>query len=37
MAVAALKNHNGVEMKLTATTAGVKFALAGAGVTVKLK
>jgi hypothetical protein len=37
MAVAALKNQNGVEMKLTATTAGVKFALAGAGVTVKLK
>jgi hypothetical protein len=37
MAVAALKNQNGVEMKLTATTQGVKFALAGAGVTVKLK
>lgn len=37
MAVAALKNQNGVEMKLTATTQGVKFALAGAGVTVKMK
>ena len=37
MAVAALKNQNGVEMKLTATTQGVKFALAGAGVTIKLK
>jgi hypothetical protein len=36
-AVAALKNQNGVEMKLTATTQGVKFALAGAGVTIKLK
>jgi hypothetical protein len=36
-AVAALKNQNGVEMALTATTQGVKFALAGAGVTVKLK
>jgi len=35
--VAVLKNQNGVEMKLTATTQGVKFALAGAGVTVKLK
>ena len=37
MAVAALKNQNGVEMNLTATTQGVKFALAGAGVAVKLK
>ena len=37
MAVAALKNQNGVEMKLTATTQGVKFALAGGGVTVKMK
>jgi hypothetical protein len=36
-AVAAMKNQNGVEMSLTATTQGVKFALAGAGVTVKLK
>jgi hypothetical protein len=36
-AVAALKNQNGVEMALTATTQGVKFALAGAGVTIKLK
>ncbi len=35
--VAALKNQNGVEMSLAATTQGVKFALAGAGVTVKLK
>jgi len=35
--VAALKNQNGVEMSLTATTQGVKFALAGAGVSVKLK
>jgi len=35
--VAVLKNQNGVEMKLTATTQGVKFALAGAGVDVKLK
>jgi len=37
MAVAALKNQNGVEMKPTATTQGVKFALAGGGVTVKMK
>lgn len=35
--VAALKNQNDVQMELTATTQGVKFALAGAGVTVKLK
>ena len=35
--VAALKNQNGVEMDLTATTKGVKFALAGAGVTITLK
>src|SRR5262245_12287516 len=35
--VAVLKNQNGVEMSLTATTQGVKFALAGAGVSVKLK
>jgi len=33
----ALKNQNGVEMTLTATTQGVKLALAGAGVTIKLK
>jgi hypothetical protein len=33
----ALKNQNGVEIALTATTKGVKFALAGAGVEVKLK
>jgi len=37
MAVAALKNQNGVEMKLTATSQGVKLTLAAAGVTVKLK
>ena len=36
-AVATLKNQNGVEMGLTATTQGVKFALAGAGVSIKLK
>src|SRR6266403_3356704 len=36
-AAAALKNQNGVEMNLTATTQGVKLALAAAGVTVKLK
>ena len=35
--VAALKNQNGVEMSLVATTQGVKLALAGAGVTIKLK
>jgi hypothetical protein len=35
--VAALKNQNGVEMDLIATTAGVKLALAGAGVSIKLK
>ena len=34
---ATLKNQNGVEMGLTATTQGVKFALAGAGVSIKLK
>src|SRR5215467_331889 len=36
-AVAALKNQNGVEMNLVATTQGVKLALAGAGVSIKLK
>ena len=36
-AVATLKNQNGVEMGLTATTQGVKFALAGAGGSIKLK
>jgi len=36
-AVAALKNQNGVEMSLTATTQGVKLTLAGAGVSIKLK
>jgi hypothetical protein len=35
--IAALKNQNGVEMNLTATTQGVKLTLAAAGVTVKLK
>jgi len=35
--VAALKNENGVEMDLIATTQGVKLALAGAGVSIKLK
>src|SRR5262245_12016423 len=35
--VAALKNQNGVEMALTATAQGVRFALAGAGVSIKLK
>ena len=33
----ALKNQNGVEMKLTATTQGVKLALATAGINIKLK
>ena len=35
--VAALKNQNGVDMSLTATTQGVKLSLAAAGVTIKLK
>lgn len=34
---AALKNQNGVEITLTATTKGVKFALGGGGVEMKLK
>ena len=34
---AIMKNQNGVEMSLVATTQGVKLALAGAGVSVKLK
>ncbi len=34
---AAMKNQNGVEMTLTATSKGVKFTLAGGGVDVKLK
>jgi hypothetical protein len=34
---AALKNQNGVEMTLTATSKGVKFSLAQGGVEVKLK
>ena len=33
----ALKNQNGVEMTLTATTQGVKLALATGGVDIKLK
>jgi hypothetical protein len=32
-----MKNQNGVEMTLTATTQGVKLALAAAGVDIKLK
>jgi hypothetical protein len=35
--VAALKNQNGVEMSLKATTQGVKLSLAGSGVEIKLK
>ena len=35
--VAALKNQNGVEMTLTATAQGVRFALPAGGVTLKLK
>jgi hypothetical protein len=35
--VAAVKNQNGVEMALTATTQGVKFSLATAGVDIQLK
>jgi hypothetical protein len=35
--VATMKNQNGVEMSLKATTQGVKLTLAGAGVTVKMK
>lgn len=35
--IATLKNQNGVEMTLVATTQGVKLALAASGVTVKLK
>lgn len=34
---AALKNQNGVEMLLTATTQGVKLSIGGAGVDIKLK
>ena len=34
---AAMKNQNGVEMNLVATTQGVKLSLAAAGVSVKLK
>lgn len=36
-ATAALKNQNGVEVTLTATTKGVKFSLGGGGVEMKLK
>jgi hypothetical protein len=35
--VAALKNQNGVEMALTATAQGVRFALPAGGVNIKLK
>ena len=35
--VAALKNQNGVEMTLTATAQGVRFALPAGGVDIKLK
>ncbi|HXJ77298.1 MAG TPA: hypothetical protein VMS64_01320 [Candidatus Methylomirabilis sp.] len=35
--VAAMKNQNGVEITLTATTQGVKLALPVAGVDIKLK
>src|SRR5262245_25954296 len=35
--VAALKNQNGVEIALDATAQGVRFALAGSGMNVKLK
>lgn len=34
---AIMKNQNGVEMSLVATTQGVKLALAAAGVSIKLK
>jgi hypothetical protein len=34
---AAMKNQNGVEMNLVATTQGVKLTLAAAGVSIKLK
>ena len=34
---AVLRNQNGVEMSLTATGQGVRFALSGSGVNVKLK
>ncbi len=36
-AAAALKNQNGVELLLTATTQGAKLTLAAAGVDIKLK
>jgi hypothetical protein len=35
--VAAMKNQNGVTVELVATTQGVKFALGGAGVDMKIK
>src|SRR5262245_22313455 len=35
--VAVLRNQNGVEMSLTSTGQGVRFALSGSGVNVKLK
>ena len=36
-AAAALKNQNGVEIALTATTVGIKFSLPAGGVEMKLK
>jgi hypothetical protein len=35
--VAAMKNQNGVTVEVVATTQGVKFALGGAGVDMKIK
>jgi len=35
--VATMKNQNGVVVDLVATTAGIKFALGGAGVDMKIK
>ena len=35
--VTAMKNQNGVSVELVATTQGVKFALGGAGVDMKIK
>ena len=35
--VSAMRNQNGVEVDLTATTQGVKFTLGGAGVDMKIK
>jgi hypothetical protein len=35
--VAALRNQNGVEMALTATAQGIRFAIPAGGVDIKLK